>query len=127
MDLREHMEYLVRAGDVDCSDGYRCDECPFNSQPCWDHTFRGAFAKKWLGDHPEKPKAGPSPIYKGADRGESTYSLSLNNDRISLYRFHGQDSESIGFGGTVDDFNQFDEARPEEWFDVAAKMIAGRK
>ena len=85
------------------------------------------FAKKWLEDHPEASKAKPSPIYKGANRGESTYSLSLTNGRISLYRFHGQDSESIDFGGTADNFNQFDERNPEEWFSVAAKMIAGRK
>ena len=68
-----------------------------------------------------------APIYKGVIREESTYSLSLNNGRISLYRFHGQDSESVDFWGTVEDFNQFDETHPEEWFDVAAKMIAGRK
>ena len=67
------------------------------------------------------------PIFKGANRGESTYSLMLSGGRISLYQWHGQNSESIDFGGTVDDFNQFDEVHPEEWFDVAAKMIAGRK
>ena len=68
-----------------------------------------------------------APIYNGANRGESTYSLSLSSGRISLYRWHGQDSESVYFGGTIEDFNQFDETRPEEWFDVAANMIAGRK
>ena len=86
-----------------------------------------SLAKKWLEDHPEEPKAKPSPIYKGANRGESTYSLSQSSGRISLYRWHGQDSESVYFGGTIEDFNQFDETRPEEWFDVAANMIAGRK
>lgn len=72
----------------------------------------------------EQEKAKPETIYKGASRGESTYSLTLSSGRISLYRWHGQDSESVDFGGTVDDFNQFDEENPEEWFSVAAKMIA---
>ena len=66
--------------------------------------------------------------YKGAKHGEDTYSLSLTvGGRISLYRWHGEDYSSIEFGGTVEDFNQFDESRPEEWFDVTAKMIGGRK
>jgi len=46
--------------------------------------------------------------------------------RIIIYRWHDQDYESMDFSATVEDFNQFDETRPEEWFDVAAKMIQGR-
>jgi len=124
---REQMEYLVEIGDDPCDSDMPCDECPLNSEPCDDHTLRVAFAKQWLASHPEEPKAKPSPICKSATRGDSTYSLMLSGGRISLYRFHGQDSESVDFGGMVEDFNQFDETHPEEWFSVAAKMIAGRK
>ena len=127
MNERKHMEYLVEIGDAQCESDMPCEECPLDFKPCEDHTFRVAFAKRWLANNPDKLDTKPSPIYKGANRGESTYSLALGNSRISLYRFHGQDSESVDFGGTVDDFNQFDEEHPEEWFDVAAKMIAGRK
>ena len=130
MNEREQCESIAAARGFGCPVD-ECTDCVITNLGCSLGDCRPeamvAFAKKWIGDHPDKPKAGPSPIYKGASRGESTYSLSLNNDRISLYRFHGQDSESVDFGGTVEDFNQFEETRPEEWFDVAAKMIAGRK
>ena len=81
-----------------------------------------ADAQKWLADHPEAP-AKSERYFKGATRGDTTYSLSLSAGRLSLFRWHGEDSESMDFGGTVADFNQFDDERPEEWFDVAAKMI----
>lgn len=55
-----------------------------------------------------------------------SYTVIFNSGKISICRYHGADSESISFNGTASDFNQFDEIRPEEWFDVAAKMISGR-
>lgn len=64
---------------------------------------------------------------KSAQRESGLYGVDYADGRLSIYRWHGDDYESIGFGGTAEDFNQFDEQRPEEWFDVAAKMIAGRK
>ena len=67
-----------------------------------------------------------SRITKNALRGMVQYSVSLNDSRITIYRWHNKDYESMDFSATVEDFNQFDEARPEEWFDVAAKMIQGR-
>ena len=127
MNEREHMEYLVEIGDDQCESDMPCEGCPLNSEPCGDYTLRVAFAKQWLASHPEEPKAKPEKIYKSASRGELIYSLTVSNGRISLYRWHGKDSESMDFSGTVDDLGQFDETHPEEWFDVAAKMIAGRK
>ena len=125
---REQANFFVAGSGADCPIrlNENCTMCI--AYPCHLSEDRClSVAKQWLADHPEKPEAKPSPIYKGANRGESTYSLSLTNGRISLYRFHGQDSESVDFVGTVEDFNQFDEEHPEEWFDVVAKMIAGRK
>ena len=131
MNEREQCESIVADRGFGCPTEDDCASCVvtnFGSAPgdCSPEAMV-AFAKKWLGDHPEEPKAKPLPICKSATRGDSTYSLMLSSDRISLYRWHGRDSESIGFGGTVEDFNQFDETHPEEWFSVAAKMIAGRK
>jgi len=65
-------------------------------------------------------------ITKYAMRGMVRYSVSLNDSRITIYRWHDKGYESMDFSATVEDFNQFDETRPEEWFDVAAKMIQGR-
>lgn len=91
MDLRRHMEYLV---------------------------------KKWLSDNPKNPE--PDTVSKDARRGDVSYSITLRDGRMMLYRWHGEDYESVTLGGTAEDFNQFDEIRPEDWFDIAAKMIAAR-
>ena len=63
---------------------------------------------------------------KSAAIGEISFSITLWHNRLSVYRFIGGDYCSIDMPGTVDDFNQFDETRPGEWFDVAAKMLKGR-
>ena len=55
-----------------------------------------------------------------------TLSLDFIAGRISLYRFHGEEYESVGFGGTMDDYASFDDASPEKWFDIAFGMIEGR-
>jgi len=124
MTFREQAEYMA-AHDGEC-DGIICSEC-FRDGRC-DGGDVGAFrdSKQWLADHPEIPTESER-YYKGATRGDTTYSLSLSAGRLSLFRWHGEDSESMDFGGTVADFNQFDDERPEEWFDVAAKMIGERK
>lgn len=99
--------------------------CELCSDNCYPEELKKR-AQAWLYDHPEH-SAEPERYNKGSTRGDTTYSLSLSAGRLSLYRWHGKDSESMDFGGTIEDFNQFDDERPEEWFDVAAKMIAGRK
>ena len=124
MEYREQAEYMIKheggCDSIDCIECFRNGKCNGGS--------KGALldAQKWLADHPEAP-AKSEPIHKSATRGESSYSLSLADRRITLYHWHGQDSESMDFSGTADDLGQFDETRPEEWFDIAAKMIAGRK
>jgi hypothetical protein len=66
--------------------------------------------------------------HKDAQRGDDSWSMTLldtdQGTRISIYHWHGQDYESVEFGGTADDFNQFDELDPTAWFGIAAKMIA---
>jgi len=124
---REFCEKLVETeGAFSCS-GYECSTCPVRgiTGDCGDRY--GAFknAKQWLADHPEKP-ADPETVSKYATRGESSYSLTLRAGRITIYRWHDKDSKSVDFGGTAEDFNQFDESQPEEWFGLAAKMIAGK-
>jgi hypothetical protein len=114
-------------GTAPTPDGrYTCDCCPVMCPVC-DCTrgpdgISAKLAKQWLADHPEKP-AEPETVSKYATRGESSYSLTLKVERISVYHWHG-DYESVDFNGTADEFNQFDEENPEEWFSLAAKMIA---
>jgi len=126
------MEYLVRIGDSLCQSDFDCHSCPFSGDGC-DRGIRVEAAKKWLAGHPkepEKPVAVPEPsprCFKGATRGEAHYSLTLSQGRLSLFCWHGEDSETMDFPGSEKDFNQFAEVRPESWFDVAAKMIEGRK
>ena len=127
MTKREQAMFFVSSNGDGCPIelGESCDDCI--AHDCGGSSTRSlTLARDWLATHPEPP-AKSEPIHKGASRSESTYSITLSDGRISLYRWHGQDYESIDFGGTVKDFNQFDETRPKEWFDIAAKMIAGRK
>jgi hypothetical protein len=66
------------------------------------------------------------PLRKSTSRGENAYLLTLSESRITIYHWHDKDSESVEFGGTAEDFNQFDEENPEEWFSLAAKIIEKR-
>ena len=127
MTKREQAMFFVSSNGNGCPIelGESCGDCIAHG--CGGSSTRSlTLARAWLAAHPEIPEK-TEPIHKNASRGESSYSLSLADRRITLYRWHGQDSESVDFGGTVEDFNQFDEEHPEEWFDMAAKMIAGRK
>jgi len=127
MTEREQAKFFISSNGAGCpiETGESCADCVADG--CGGSSARAlTLARAWLADHPETP-AKSEPIHKSASRGESSYSLSLADGRITLYHWHGQDSESMDFSGTADDLGQFDETRPEEWFDVAAKMIAGRK
>jgi len=121
------MEYLVRIGDSLCQSDFDCHSCPFSGDGC-DRGIRVEAAKKWLAAN--EPVTGPEPsprYFKGATRGDARYSLALSQGRLSLFCWHGEDSETLDFPGDEKAFTQFDEIRPESWFDTAAKMIAGRK
>jgi hypothetical protein len=63
---------------------------------------------------------------KSASLPGATLSLSLADGRISLYRWHGAEYESVGFGGNWEDYEMFDDASPDKWFDIAFGMIEGR-
>jgi len=128
--MRERMKYLAELGDKECHFGI-CDGCLFDSFAvgvhCIDHPERIRLAQKWLDDHPKKPATpDASRFYKGAKRGDSTYSVTFTAGRLSIYRWHGNDHESIEFGGDVDDFGQFHPDHPEDWFCVAALLITSR-
>lgn len=128
-DYRKMCKYII-SHDGGCPavrEGFpSCDpeSCRVGAGDCLPDDLKER-AILWLADHPDTP-AKTEPIHKGASRGESTYSLSLSDGRITLYHWHGKDSESMDFSGTADDLGQFDEENPEEWFDVAAKMIGER-
>jgi hypothetical protein len=63
---------------------------------------------------------------KSASLPGATLTLSLADGRISLYRWHDDDYESVGFVGNCDDYERFDDVNPEKWFDIAFGMIEGR-
>ena len=129
MELREHMEYLVtRAGYSDnCQSNFSCDDCPMNAHgdtDCLDHNRRALLARQWLAEHPETPEPVKSVrVSKTAQLESGLYSLDLADGRLTLYRWHGKDYESVSWGGTAEDFNLFLESSPEEWFIVAAELV----
>jgi len=63
---------------------------------------------------------------KSATMDGYTLSLSFTDGRISLYRFHGADYESVSFGGTMEDYEMFNDANPGWWFYKAFGIIEGR-
>ena len=129
MELREHMEYLVKIGDDVCESKYVCTRCPFSviigDGNCSNHPYRTELACQWLADHPETPEpVKPVRVSKTAQRESGLYSLDFSDGRLTLYRWHGKDYESVSWGGTVADFNQFEECFPEGWLSLSANMIA---
>jgi len=129
MDLREHMEHLVKIGGNACTSRLDCCDCPFDLDAlknCRDRGNRVFLAKKWLDDHPVAPVA-PVSITKSATVNGTTTSVSFTDGRISLYRCHGNDYESVGFGGTLDDYKRFDDGKPGEWVKVAMDMVSNSK
>ena len=127
MELREHVEYLVKIGDAACRSKFDCENCPVyaSGRRCSDHADRTKIARQWLAEHPETPEpAKPVHIEKHAHRESADYSLDLADGRLTLYRWHGKDYESVSWGGTVEDFNQFEECFPEGWLSLSANMIA---